>query len=214
MTRAWRCTPLVMVILVACGSGSTDADSGSGRPDSGRRADASVGIDASAGEDGGSESDAGERVDGGSQCGCIEEPLRWDLEGGFRAFEGTDEVEVCRTYVYTRREPGGGAVIGTCTNEVPCNGDVVTISELNAALAHADVVAAFEAAPILYGRDLRPVDAPLFQITYAGDTIQIGSPCAAEGGCTPIPPGVEALRDLLIMLEGERLDEEDCASMF
>ena len=78
---------------------------------------------------------------------------------------------------------------------------------------HPDVLAGFAAAPALYGEDGRAFDAPLFQLTSGGLTVSLGLPCSS-GACTPVPPGLDALRTLLTTLEGERLLEEPCRSTF
>lgn len=217
-----------MSLAIACGGesqldgGSVDGggvDAGPSPVDGGPSGEDGGG----AGEDGGADDedggavsiDAATELDGG-ECGtCIAETLRWELEGGFVAYQSASEVQPCRTYEHTRTPNGGGAST-SCTNLVPCDGDGATIGALNAALAHDDVVAAFAAAPVLYGRDQRPVDGALFQITQGGATVSVGAPCAGggPGGCVDIPPGVAALRELLTTLQGERLAEEDCVTTF
>ena len=165
---------------------------------------------------GGLATDADTREDGGGDpcTACIGETLRWERDGGFVAYRSSSEVEACRDYAHTRTPSTGGAAT-SCSNSVPCEGDAITIGDLDAALAHADVVAAFAAAPILYGFDPRPVDGQLFQITLGDRTVGVGSACTGGGGpCEEIPAGVEALRALLTTLEAERLAEEDCATTF
>src|SRR5690606_15690238 len=124
-------------------------------------------------------------------------------------------LEPCNAFELTR-EYRGDPPDRTCANDVPCAGDAVTMSEVLAALAHADVVAAFDAAPVLYGRDTRPVDGQVFSVTQSGATVLVGAPCTGGGvgECTPIPPGVQALVDLLAALTEERRAEEPCASAF
>lgn len=154
-------------------------------------------------------------ADGGNpECAaCIDEALRWELEGGLVPVRSVNEIRACRTYVRTHTMAGSGAS-ASCSNQVPCVGQAITIDDVNAALAHPDVVAAFAAAPVIYGVEARPVDGPLFQITHGDRTIGIGFPCQGESGCIDVPPGVDALRALLTSLESERLAEEDCASTF
>lgn len=93
---------------------------------------------------------------------------------------------------------------------------MVTVGDVNAAFAHPDVVAAFAAAPILYGRDTRPVDGQVFEIEEVGGAIvTVGSDCGSVGpACVAIPPGVAALQALLVRLETERLGESDCDTVF
>jgi hypothetical protein len=196
------------ILLTACSDGPADDDAGATVLDSGAMTDAGK-------DDAGSdpEPDAGDPDDAGNtSCGCIDETLRWELEGGLVAFRAIQEVTACRTFTYTR-EPRGGAPM-TCSNELPCQGDLTTIDALEDALAHPDVVAAFAAAPVLYGRDERALDGPLLVITYAGDAVSVGYPCEGAADCTEIPPGIAALDDLLGALASERLEEEPCASMF
>ena len=167
--------------------------------------------DAGSTDAGGSTDASGQ--DGGGACDCIGETLDFGWTGGFTIYEDTSSVASCRTYTLARMDRST-SMTTTCTNEVPCTEDAVTMAELLAALAHPDVVAAFAAAPVTYGRDMRPVDAPIYSVTQAGRTFLVGSPCAGSGGCTPIPTGVQALVDLLQALAGERLEEEDCSSVF
>ncbi len=211
------------VLLLACDGGveldggPTDADtrSDAAARDAALSDSGSSPRDAGAPEDAALPADAATSADGGDPCAaCIAETLRWERDGGFVPYRSASEVEACRDYEHTRTPFTGGAAM-SCTNTVPCEGEAITIGDLNAALAHADVVAAFAAAPILYGRDTRPVDGQLFQITLGDRTVSVGSECTGGGGpCEAIPPGVEALRALLATLEGERLAEEDCASTF
>lgn len=206
------------VLLLACGGGADDVDAGEQAMDAGSAGDAAADDAGADPADSGAVDppDAGGSDSGSGQCtACIAETLRWELKGGFAPLRGANEVHACRTYKHTRmttRGGGGGAM--SCSNEVPCMGDATTIADLNAALAHADVVAAFAAAPILYGRDTRPVDGVVLDVTQGGRTFTVGSPCSGGTGCVAIPPGVTALRSLLTSLEDERLAEEDCASTF
>jgi hypothetical protein len=211
------------ILLLACGgsAGEPPADAGSQRdaaagdaatPDAGANP-----ADSGASEDGGHPADGGaDPDDGGAQCSaCIAQTLRWERDGGFVAYRSANEIEPCRDYEHTRTPFGSGGTTASCTGTVPCEGDAVTLDDLNTALAHTDDGAGVAAAPILYGYDSRPVDGQILQITRGGRTVSVGSPCeGGSGECVEIPPGVEALRALLTSLEGERLAEEDCASMF
>jgi hypothetical protein len=212
---------LACFAVLGCGGGvavdpdggtASDAGRDAGSSDDAGALDAGEPPDAAAIDDAGADAGGG-GDDAGAQCECLDETLRWELDGGLRLWEATNEIVPCRTYEHTRTPRTGPST--SCTNEVPCAEDAITISELRAALAHPDVVAAFAAAPVLYGRDGRAFDAPLFVVTQGASAVSIGLPCMAGGGaCTPIPPGVAALRDLLTTLEGERLAEGDCATTF
>jgi len=205
MLRRSLCAWLGAISLLAC-DGGAELDAGQPPVDASTRADAAASVDAG----------FNPRADGGGDpcTACIGETLRWERDGGFVPYRSASEVEACRGYEHTRMPFSGGAAT-SCTNTVPCEGDAITIGDLDAALAHADVVAAFAAAPILYGRDTRPVDGQLFQITLGSRTVSVGAECTGGGGpCEEIPAGVEALRALLTTLEEERLAEEDCATTF
>ena len=149
-------------------------------------------------------------MDDAGECACIDQTLMWEWDGGLTFADDSSEVVACRDFNFTRDLRDGEPL--TCTNEVPCLGDAITIDDVRGALENAEVVAAFEAAPIVYGVDARPVDAPLFVVTYGGDAVQIGMPCGGASGCNEIPEGLVALRTLLQSLQVERLAEEPCAS--
>lgn len=204
-------------------AGNVDGDAGS-PADAGGRPDGDTGVDETdASSDAGSgdaappDADVRDASTGdGGACPCIESAIDWGYVGGFVAYQGRSTVDACRDYGYERTSFGVDAGMQTCGNAVPCSSaEKVDMTDLRDALAHEDVVDAFDAAPVLYGADQRPLDAPLFTATRGGDTVQIGTPCTGGGsGCRSIPPGVTALRDLLATLEEERLAEENCASMF
>jgi hypothetical protein len=161
-------------------------------------------------------SDTSTPTDGGACSACIGAELTFGYTGGFVAFRRTSVISPCRTYTLTQESFSDPTTTRSCSNDVPC-GDpgAVTIEDVNAALAHADVVAAFAAAPITYGRDSRPVDGVVYEISRSGDTFLVGAPCTGGGiACVPIPAGVQALADLLQALDAERLTEPDCTTVF
>ncbi|MEM9188092.1 MAG: hypothetical protein AAGF12_02860 [Myxococcota bacterium] len=147
---------------------------------------------------------------------CLANSYRWAFEGGRRIETSASAIEACREFEHRRmtRTPPAR----TCSNMIPGCGAMpgeITVADILEALAHPDVVAAFAAAPVLYGQDGRPFDAPLFELTETGRRpVQVGLDCRGIGSCTPIPAGVEALRDLLIRLEQQQLTIPDCSTTF
>ena len=107
----------------------------------------------------------------------------------------------------------------SCSPDIPpCTAAAgVTPPAINKAFAHGDVQKAFESkTPIFYGRDTRPVDGTAFEVkrTSDGRSFLIGSPCSTppvvEQQCTEIPPGLTALRDLLLKLDQQQLGYPLC----
>ena len=124
------------------------------------------------------------------------------------------------TYKYQRtyyRHPK--MTTASCSPDIPpCMADAdVTTAMINKAFAHPDVQRAFESkTPIFYGRDTRPVDGTAFEVkrTTDGRSFLIGSPCSrlpvVEQQCIEIPPGLAALRELLLKLDQQQLGHPLC----
>jgi len=96
----------------------------------------------------------------------------------------------------------------------------VTSAMINRAFAHGDVQKAFESKiPIFYGRDTRPVDGTAFEVKRVSDgrSFLIGSPCSTpavvEQQCIEIPPGLTALRELLLKLDQQQLAHPLCEAV-
>ncbi|MFK7991617.1 MAG: hypothetical protein AB8I08_36710 [Sandaracinaceae bacterium] len=238
-TRRYVCLLALALVLAACGEESGDADGGP--PDAAVATDAGAldsglvdagSVDASSVDSGSSDggpvdsgSSDGGPVDSGSvdsgaadagsdagACGCIEATLSWRFDGGFVPSRAGSRIDVCRDFAYARTVGTGPTVM--CEDEVPCTGDEVTIGDVNRALADPQVQLALTGTPVFYGRDTRPFDGRIFIIEYRGREIMVGSSCAGTSDCTPVPAGIEALKDLLESLEDERLEAERCASVF
>ena len=122
----------------------------------------------------------------------------------------------CVTYRHVREDlssPSGAPL--RCEAQVACSAPSgVSVESVVRALAHADVTAAFAQAPILYGRDMRPVDGQVLVLTRAGKNVTVGADCAGGTGCQAIPAGIKALEQLLRTLDSEQLAKEPCASVF
>ena len=97
--------------------------------------------------------------------------------------------------------------LGTCTS-------TVSAREINVALEQPDVRAALAAAPILFGRDTRPVDGAVFRIAVGAAVVEIGAPCEGAAGCREIPQTVAALGIRLRALTSQELARGLCRDTF
>jgi len=97
---------------------------------------------------------------------------------------------------------------------LPCGSGALGIGDITGALANADVQSALRVAPVLYGRDLRPVDGTVFRVTVGGQTIDVGAACESLAGCRPIPRGVAALVEVLRSLDRQELGKLACSGVF
>jgi hypothetical protein len=153
------------------------------------------------------------RADAGG-CGCTSTALKWGPNGGLVAYQDQSTLSPCRTYTRTRTSYLSERPDVTCSVELPCQDTGVGPEHVQRLLAHPDVQAALKAAPVLYGRDMRPVDGTVFRIDIGGKIIDVGTACSAAAGCRPIPAGVEALRRGLTGIDALGLRQRECASVF
>ena len=150
-----------------------------------------------------------------STCGCIDETISWGNVGGLVAYVDRSEVVPCATYNHRRDPTFTDPISIECSQELmACPSGRLGLSDLLATLAHADVAAARAAAPVLYGRDLRPVDGTVFQIVIGADVIEVGADCTGAPGCVAIPDGVTALVELLRALDAQELGMGECGQAF
>ena len=150
-------------------------------------------------------------VAGAYEYGAVGGMVAWSS----RAFlPGGAKYRYQRTYYRDSR-----MVTAACSPDLPpCTADAdVTPPAIDKAFAHGDVQKAFASkTPIFYGRDTRPVDGTAFEVkrTSDGRSFLIGSPCSAppvaEEQCTEIPPGLTALRELLLKLDQQQLGHPQC----
>ena len=147
---------------------------------------------------------------------CVEDSIEWGNNGGFVAFTERSSLSACSRYRHERRSAGGGAVMAQCGRELPCMGSGLHgISDVLHEIEQRDVVAALAKGEVLFGVDARPVDGQVFEIVVGDDTILVGMPCAqGASGCMAIPPGVDALAQVLRSIDAEQLNLEPCAGAF
>ncbi|WP_437317374.1 hypothetical protein [Sorangium sp. So ce385] len=158
----------------------------------------------------GSSSDGSGGSDG---CGCVEDTIRWGYFGGFTPNEETSALSPCRDFSFERRAIRGDTLLMTCSQELEACEEGVSAGDVANALGHPDVVAALAAAPVLYGRDARPVDGSLFRIQVDDAVVDVGYECGEAPGCVPIPDGVAALVDVLRTLTQEQLARHTCGAV-
>jgi hypothetical protein len=142
---------------------------------------------------------------------CVARELSWTRDGGFVAFHDRQTL-TCRHFSLVRETQKGPPAEAHCENDVAADAQV-NVPELNGALASDDFNAALAKAPVLFGRDSRPVDGSVFRVEIGGATIDIGDECSAEPGCTPIPAGVAAVRQVLEALAMQQRALGSCARL-
>ncbi len=148
-------------------------------------------------------------------CACFTQTLTWGPNGGLVAWQDQSSISPCRTYTHERRYYIEERPDVTCSRDVRDCATSLAGTRLDALLLNHDVQAAFARAPVLYGRDLRPVDGTVFRISFGGSkTIDVGAACAPQAGCRAIPAGVQSLVDLLRGLDQQELSGPACAGLF
>ena len=195
----------------ACGTAYTATEvSDSGTP----------GTDASPLGDAGSVTDAADGstpIDANVACtDCVTGTLTWGDNGGFVAFRDESALATCRDFQRKRTAASDGGSFSCATQLGACDAGPVAVGEVERALAHPDVVAAFAAATTpVFGVDSRPVDGTVFEITRNGKSIDVGSDCGASSApaCVPIPPGVAALAAVLKSLDAQELAKPACKAL-
>jgi hypothetical protein len=96
----------------------------------------------------------------------------------------------------------------SCDPAMPaCNDPArIDVSDIEAAIANADVQAAFAGTPMKCGSTSTLSSFPLFGFGHDQVGFSCGPDCATPSStCTPIPPGIKALIDLLHALEAQQL---------
>jgi hypothetical protein len=153
-------------------------------------------------------------ADGSDDCGCVADAITWGNNGGRVAYVDRSTLSPCDTFSH-QRDPAStdpptlmcSQGLGTCTS-------TVSAREINVALEQPDVRAALAAAPILFGRDTRPVDGVVFRITVGAAVIEIGEACNGIAGCREIPQTVAALGIRLRALTNQELARGACRDTF
>jgi hypothetical protein len=139
------------------------------------------------------------------QQGCADQTITWGDDGGLDGLRTTFTLAPCRTFT-AEQQTFGNSPMQVCNNQVPMDGEV-TVDDIDALVANADVQEAIAAAPVVYGVDSRPVDGVLLRIEIGSAIVDVGSPCEpSSSACTEIPTGVAALQDGLEALFAQQHD--------
>jgi hypothetical protein len=140
--------------------------------------------------------------------------------GGLRASQGRTTLSPGNSYrhVLTIFDRGNPPVTKSCQPPMPPCGalDIITSYDIEVHdLSQPDVVAALAApSPPLFGRDVRPVDGPVFEFLRAdGRGFLVGADCNGEPRCAPITRGIAQLRDRLLALDWQQLADPSCAEL-
>lgn len=161
--------------------------------------------------------------DSDTECHSVAGAYEYGAVGGMAAVSSRAFLPGGAKYKYQRtnyRDPQRTTV--SCSPDIPpCTADAgVTPPMIDEAFAHADVQKAFESkTPIFYGRDTRPLDGTAFEVkrTTDGRSFLIGRPCSTppvvEHQCIEIPPGLTALRELLLKLDQQQLGHPQCRAI-
>ena len=192
------------------GSSSAGGNASSGGSSSGGKSGTGGGAGTNAGG-GGSPGSGGSG--GASSCGCVDQTLTWNQDGGFVAYRETNTLEPCRSFTLVREPVSTDPPSQMCTDPMESCEGLVNPADIQAALGHADVVAALAAAPILYGRDTRPVDGQVFQIHIVDRVIEIGMDCNGAADCIDEPAGVLTLRTYLQTLASQIRARPPCSEL-
>jgi hypothetical protein len=140
--------------------------------------------------------------------------MSWGSNGGFVAYVETSSLVPCKTFVHQRDPLVTAPPTLMCSQELGACANAISATQVLQALAHADVRTAIAAAPVLYGRDTRPVDGVVFRIQIGSAVVEVGLPCNGSTACTPIPPGVDMLAALLRQLTTQELGRGPCQDTF
>lgn len=157
---------------------------------------------------------------------CLGTSVAWGASGGLSAWFDSYSLADCRVFTATRT-PGYGQDPNqpdiTCTGEVGgCDAAAPNVHDLEIALAHPDVIAAFaEPQTPLYGWDDTCTDGNILIVSVGEKSIHVGEDCATGYGCAPepgqckdAPPGVQHLLDVLDQIQLQQLQTPDCAGKF
>ena len=137
--------------------------------------------------------------------------------GGLAAMEDTVWLSPPQSFSLTRMFFTGDAGQLQCYPQMPdCfDPDRIDVSDVVAAIGHADVQAALAlATPPTYG-NRAVADGPNFNFMRSGGSgFNAGLACSVPSAtCTPIPPGVSALVEVLRMLIRQQRMDPTCSAI-
>jgi hypothetical protein len=206
---------------LACSSSTNDASDAGGGGVSGAGNAGSGGAGGSSGTTeagGGSGPNGGDAAEAGAEdiddCGCVIEAITWGNDGGRVTYVDRSTLSPCDTFSHQRDPAGTDPPTLMCSQDLGTCTSTVSAREINVALEQADVRAALAAAPILFGRDPRPVDGVVFRVTVGAAVVEIGEACNGAAGCREIPQTVAALGIRLRALTSQEIARGSCRNTF
>jgi hypothetical protein len=136
---------------------------------------------------------------------CMEQAVEWevDADGG----RSVSRVEPCARYQRQLSSADGDEYV--CNAQVVACGPNASSGAISTALAHPDVqaLATRNVNPIRFG-DTR---GDTFKIRIGVRELVLGGSCdGVPSGCIPVPPGVEALRELLPKIDQSMIATGAC----
>jgi len=177
---------------------------------------------ASGGAGGSAGSGASAGSSGLSCAECFDAPtLKWTSVGGDRASptRPSSDLSNCNYYHHELVREGVDDPLAPplpqCT--APVDGcPSLTLARLNATVTDTALQAGL-AQHTLFGRDQRPVDGSILQVSVgdSGASFLVGAPCAGTSeDCIEIPPAVASLVTQLHELDQAQSSKESCSSAF
>jgi hypothetical protein len=147
--------------------------------------------------------------------GCIPQDVGWEWGGGLGAEGPHYTFQACNALTKVTYDSDAWPdfeIEGTCETQVAATAKL-NADDVEAALAHPDVQAAYESATqgpdraFVFGST--GVDAGVFVVRLGERHFTVGEPCKGEASCRPLPAGVQALRATLEAL-AEQQEELPC----
>ncbi len=143
---------------------------------------------------------------------CWSQGVAWTVEGGLAGCRLSGHTTSCNDVSVTVSRGGETAICTALLPACPPDGGTHRFStfEVEQALAHRDMVAAFAAAPVRYGQAVP--DGMTFTITVGSRTVTVDEDCTG-GSCRPVPAGVAAVRTLLSSVLREQATNGACPGL-
>jgi len=152
---------------------------------------------------------------GGGQTGCaFSATYTLNDGGGIVPFLKRTVLTPPATFEYDYPISPSGLTY-TCTPALPaCGSTKIDVADVEAAMASADVQAAFAAASEPFYGERNVADGPSFEVVRStGGKFLVGLECTtASASCTPTPAGVHALVQLLQDLITQQTADPTCAT--
>ena len=162
--------------------------------------------------------------DAGEPGPCIlDATYRYGNTGGHTAYEDQVTLSPPAGYRYARSPRATDPIDVSCAPPLPTCGLANAIDgvDIMRVILDADVQAALSkpadpSMPLIFGRDNRPVDSPIFRFSRGdGREFFVGGPCmtGSTTSCKEIPAGIARLVTELRALDQQQLADASCAAL-